>query len=527
MVHEIPALNNAIENLRLVLKLYPHGLPEDGLFSKVDRECETIYLITPKTPEHVTKWKKFEITKTGAGEISIEWPESSLKWGSVWKLIEAEFKRLELQPEVSCQEIAVLMICFARVMNSEKSVIEVLNDLLSATHEVRLQSAKLAAPWFDVITKIAAHMTGGDDHAVFQFRTFDPKEYTYRLPEGTAFGDPKIMENNAGKACVEIKDKFSSINFWREILRSGESIDGYGRLEVKSAGGSPEFGEVVSGPIWYLLVDAYYHLIEDRFWESVDRRHREKHKLFEAFGIGLVDNSVFSDVRYFGIPLAVFRYDIERPGNVGEGRLEMNERSAWVLQGGGTLRSLHYYSDSKLSGTRSEFLDKYGYISFEDSDFGQAKLDQKIHMFSGQLQSAHSAFFHDLFSDALLRVFMGFDSLCGGSSNITKNVSERIGALVCMKGEGSFKESKKKLKKLYDSRSKLVHEAVEVSHEESKEALRLSGVVLDCLLVTRNRNTELSWEDWVNKLGVLVANLTADESIPDALKSTLGVGGTE
>ncbi|RYD61743.1 MAG: hypothetical protein EOP84_35365 [Verrucomicrobiaceae bacterium] len=86
-------------------------------------------------------------------------------------------------------------------------------------------------------------------------------------------------------------------------------------------------------------------------------------------------------------------------------------------------------------------------------------------------------------ADAFLKRVIVWDMLFGDSQQISETVSKRVAALLSPRDLEGFRSIRKKAKKIYTQRSKLVHEGQQPNHETAEELKEMSIQVLKTVLL--------------------------------------------
>ena len=124
-------------------------------------------------------------------------------------------------------------------------------------------------------------------------------------------------------------------------------------------------------------------------------------------------------------------------------------------------------------------------------------------------------------SEAFIHYVFALDLALGGKQDTTKNTTRRSAAIYSSATGKPFKLAEKELRALFDSRSKYVHEGVEVPEQEFDLLLKICGMVTECLLRSRHathaNNERFITEYWHPRLDLIVAAMNAGADLGDAI----------
>jgi hypothetical protein len=125
-------------------------------------------------------------------------------------------------------------------------------------------------------------------------------------------------------------------------------------------------------------------------------------------------------------------------------------------------------------------------------------------------------------SEALLHFIMAVESVLSSRQQTTDAVTNRSAAVGMLLAGGDYVVLLKNAAKLYDARSRYVHQGEHVSDELLEPARELVGQVAQVLLALA-RVGNLSQQDWLKKLDHCAAAFNAGERVDASVRQTMGL----
>ncbi|PHJ63870.1 hypothetical protein VF14_08185 [Nostoc linckia z18] len=159
-----------------------------------------------------------------------------------------------------------------------------------------------------------------------------------------------------------------------------------------------------------------------------------------------------------------------------------------------------------------------------DIDDDKISIPQTIQQFISFFGKAKRNLLDEQFNESFLNFVIALDLVFGEKGASTKSISERVALITFKKLANNFLDQKKKLKDIYDARSKYVHECQTVETKLLEEVEVICQEVFFCML--RHRNYLQNEEDlkkWQKKIDFLVTAIDAEELQPDSKYEQIGI----
>jgi hypothetical protein len=162
---------------------------------------------------------------------------------------------------------------------------------------------------------------------------------------------------------------------------------------------------------------------------------------------------------------------------------------------------------------------KLGFKELSD----EKQLDRSIKSYCTFLQRAHTHRHSGRTDEAFLHFIFAIDLLFGTERRSTKSICLRVSTLVYRQLENDFKEQVNIVKRLYDRRSKYVHEGKNADKNDIEEAEKVCIEVLWCLLAVSGSGKVDDLSSWLKQLDFVSGGIEASKSISDSDIQSLGI----
>jgi hypothetical protein len=262
---------------------------------------------------------------------------------------------------------------------------------------------------------------------------------------------------------------------------------------------------------WLNRVLIYFECLSNDLFEEFWREFNEQQNLQIALGLPDIYDKIFRQMPN-SVPITVFP-NIEANGI----------RHGYVVpQKIGIMRvSMDFELGQRINSMKLELTEKYDFKGFD-----QTEIHKTIKFFVKFIAKAHRYLDDQKPDEGFVHFIIALDLLLGEATTSNKSVSERTAALVSLRDGKNFEDVKKAVGKLYDARSKYVHEGKSVPEDYIIEAIGLCKTVLICLLAYQKqaiKNHDSTFDKWRKQLNVLVSNLVAGEPISNDLLLKIGL----
>jgi hypothetical protein len=325
-----------------------------------------------------------------------------------------------------------------------------------------------------------------------QVRPFDPERLLYWSRRGGSTY-PTDVSQLAGKTTL-LRERFSTclVNWDALPLESQQAV-------TAKFHGPPE-----------ALRDAYYSAVFEHHMKEIPSLLRRDLLALEAGAL------VHFDVEsLFNAPLArrlgLFHW------------LSAGAHRTWaVLSWVGAL-TINLTPPNLLTECRRWVKDIVGFAGLNPAK----PLDKAVETFCTFLQRAHDHRLRGRGDEAALHFVIALDLVLGLEGRSAESVAERAAVVTHRPLGQSMQDQVRRVKQLYDSRSKYVHEGRPFSSGDIEEAERVATQVLWALLAVSGAGVLSSTSEWLKKVNYVAAALKDGRALPDAEFTALGVVGAE
>lgn len=177
--------------------------------------------------------------------------------------------------------------------------------------------------------------------------------------------------------------------------------------------------------------------------------------------------------------------------------------------------------DQRMSAKIKELRDKYSFTEFEDDN-----IHQTLKSYCRFVSKAKMYKSEEKRDEAFLHFVIALDLLFGEKDSSTQKISERTAVVVSRALGESFLATTKRMKKIYEKRSKYVHEGISVLDQDISSIEPVIQEVLLCLLrlqVEPNNRVNGFFESWLKTLDYFIATVNAEKSLTDKELSEAGI----
>ena len=315
------------------------------------------------------------------------------------------------------------------------------------------------------------------DYGVLQIAPFNPATLEYWATRGRSAW-PFALGELAGRTCVSRRfDSVTLINFDR--LPGRERFSGRWPL---------------------ILAEFYYQAVADVLRDQLERDFAEQIVIAEAAGIHLVELSSLFQLAT-GIHLFASKASV-RPGD---------HAGTWAIC---SLPGFHFNTSpgSYWEAAKAWIVDEYGF----DEPGGVNPMHDVGATYARLMQNARKHLGSRHVSEAFLYFVIALDQLLGEDGRNTMTVVDRASALTHRRSGSSFEEERIRIRRLYDKRSRFVHDGEPVGGSELAEVDEVCRNVLWSVLGVCRAGVFTTRAAWVEKIDRLVLGLAFDHRVVPA-----------
>lgn len=414
----------------------------------------------------------------GRPPLYLEYPDIELTLPAVLRVVSRELAQqgCAASPKIA---IAVLGIVAATRADSVAAV-EHANRCLSQVHTSELhQYLVLPTP-----CRRGYEAVFGE----FRVRPFDPERLLYWSRRGGS-SYPLDLSQLAGKAALE-RERFSTRVLNCDTLLAEDWAATNQNDDLPAA-----------------VQDAYYSAVFEHHIEQIPGLLRRNLLVLEAGALVHFDiESLFGAV--FGQRIGLFQW-LSATGR----------QRTWAVLSSVSGLNINLVPPDLLTECRLWLREVIG---FSNLDLARP-LDRTIDTFCTLLQRAHQHRMGGRGDEAALHFVIALDFVLGTEGRSAESVAERAAVVAHRPLGRSVQDQVRRVKQLYDARSKYVHEGRPIPVEEIKEAEQVAMEVLWALLTVSAKETLSNTSEWLRKINYVAAALKDGRPIPEAEFAVLGM----
>ena len=415
----------------------------------------------------------------GQPTFYLEYPDTALTLDSVLRVISRELtdKGCAAPRNVAIATLAAIVT----TIEAGASAVEHANACLSHVHGC------------DVFQYLVLPSTCRRDYETvfgeFRIGPFDPERLLYWGRRGGS-SYPLDLNSLAGRTALE-RDRFSTrllnwdampVTAWRAAQSRHELL--------------PQ-----------AVQDIYYAAVSNHHFREIPMLMRDRTRVLAAGSLVHVDvESLFDSM--FSQRFGLFRWQ----SNSGR------QRTWAVLSTMGGF-NINLVPPELVARCRSWLKDKIGFVELHPSK----PLDRTLDAFCGLLQRAHDHRLSDRPDEAALHFVIAIDFLLGSERRSTESVTERAAVIAHRPFGRPLEDQARRIRQVYDARSKYVHEGRAIPEGEIVEAERVAMEILWALLAVSGKGTLASTAEWLKKIDYVLAALRDLRIVPEEEFEAIGI----
>jgi len=323
-------------------------------------------------------------------------------------------------------------------------------------------------------------------------KRFDPKPFLYWAERGgSAFGiDLTKLSRNI---CLERRLLDVRILDYREIPGIDRAVEGLGLALIND-----------------VLLDNYYQEVARCHFESIPSQVREQLIVLEAGAFVSVDTDALT-TSMFSTRVALFSW--QSGGRV----------LTWALLGHQSVVHMNQVPPQFFEGA-SAWLDKC--VGFRALDPNRP-FDRGVRSYCRFLQKAQRQRMDWQFDESFLHFVVALDLVFGTQGRSSASLASRVATIVYRPINVPLPEAVKRLRSLYDKRSKYVHEGLSPTADDLDSVERVCLEVLWALLTVSASGHTDSIDDWLRELDLVHATIEAGRDPRDEDYELVGIRSPE
>jgi hypothetical protein len=411
-------------------------LPNSKLFESFLSETKLVK-VKPEGPSVLFDTGKLSVSE--ATVLFLSYPEMELKLDSVIKRIASELNAMGCSADADIA-LATLGIIVETRASGTSSVAHA-NHCLSLIHSAQLHQFVVLPnrPRLDYRIQIGK----------FWLRAFDPKRLLYWASRGRC-GYPIDLQEMAGCFALERTPVDTKLINWDKLPGSALMLAKWGN-EITNAS----------------ILDVYYQAVARYYFWQIPALIKD-HLLIHESG-ALVHFEIDSFLNsFFARHIGLFHWK------------ESFGYRCWALLSNVTVLHMNFGSPDVFAACEKWLRDEFNFHGLSASK----PLDSAIASYCRFLQRAHTHRLNGRPDEAFLHFVIALDLLLGLEGRSSESVCLRASVLVHRQLDTSLDAQISKLKRLYDRRSKYVHEGKSPSENDLLDTEKICTEVLWDLLAT-------------------------------------------
>jgi hypothetical protein len=338
------------------------------------------------------------------------------------------------------------------------------NALLTLLCLFCLHPQRRSAP-VQSLNDLLSRVVDGDLSQFFVLRV--PPPPTFR---DFAFGSFAIGKINSER--ISYRSKRAGSDFferWQRALvgrmaieRDVRRVRVFDWTSVKEEHRAALFSDQASKALWNRITEAYFHYISLAHFEEFWREFIEQQEIHVAMGGPFMGDRELRLIPSFAVSIYM---------NIGNGW-------GFVAPHGGRYLTMNFGGvDTGIPETLHRLK-----MEFSFESYGGDELHQTIKSYARFLSTAKRHLIDQRSAEAYLHFVIALDLLFGDKDGLTRNITKRVAVLVHLKLGITFAEAVKVLMRIYDARSKYVHQGDAGGMADIKMVQTICEEVLYCLL---------------------------------------------
>jgi hypothetical protein len=413
-----------------------------------------------------------------ATTLFLEYPDTELKLSSILRRIESELRALGGAADESVALAVLGLVAESRV--DGVSWVEHANRCIAKTHESTLSQFAILPSEPTSNYRITREQ--------YSLNAFDPTRLLYWASRGGS-SYPIDLRALAGQFCIELAPRRTALIHWDEVPGYLQIVGRWGEQTALTS-----------------ILDVYYQAVAEYFLNGVPDLVEDDLAIYEAGSLMRVAvrdmlNSMFTN------RVSLFHWK----GGAGH--------RSWALLSAQRVLHTNFYPAKLFDQCTSWLANELGFHAFS----GDKPIDAAIRTYARFLQRAHEHRLKERPDESFLHFVIALDLLLGSEGRSSESVCQRGALLVHRQLGNTLTAQLTVLKRIYDRRSKYVHEGKSPTADDLRDAERVCTEILWNLLASLRLNRFASIDSWLSHIDLLLATLKASREVPEEELLALGL----
>lgn len=165
-------------------------------------------------------------------------------------------------------------------------------------------------------------------------------------------------------------------------------------------------------------------------------------------------------------------------------------------------------------------------VEYSFKKFTESEIHKTIQSFIKFNSKAYIHFYEGKIDEAFLHFVISLDLIFGVKGESVQSVSKRVAVLTYKSFNVSFIDQKRTLQKIYDTRSKYVHEGKHVDVKQLDLLKKICRFILEILFKVQSQpgyQEKESFYKWLKDLDFVISSLEAGRTIPEKELNEIGI----
>ncbi len=411
-------------------------------------------------------------------ELYLRYPEGDLQLDSILKKIQ---ESLALEARPAHRDIAIATLGLI-VESRDPHVMAVrhANECLTKTQRAQLSQSVILP------SRVAARYEAR--LGTYTIRAFNPEKILYWAERcGSAY--PIDLHKLAGCAAIERDWRDAELIDWQARGCARRMCQTWGKKVVEVC-----------------LLDTYYQAVAASHADEIEHEMKADVLVLESGAMIWVDADSFLRMPLTKV-VSLFKWQ------------GSSSIAGWALYSDFLQVNVNLPPEGGPDGSVAWLADELGFRRLSQ----EKEFDQGVKNYCRFLQRAHGHRLNGRRDEAFLHFAIALDLILGSEGKSAESVAQRTAVLVHRQFERSFKDQVRRMKTLYDVRSKYVHAGVPTTPDNLEEIDRVSMQILWVLLAASAAGSIGSIPEWSRRIDFLAAALLADMPLGEAGLEGVGV----
>lgn len=433
---------------------------------------------TPPSDAPSVPFATADIELSQARVLHLTYPESEVGLESMLKRIEDE---LDKRGHLADRDVALAVLgLIAESRDASVSAVDYANDVLHRTRSADF--------YLSIVLPIPAGPHDNVSLGTFSLKAFDPTSLLY-WAERSGCGYPIDLERWAGRVAFEQERTQTTVIAWDEVPGFLDMVSRWG-LELSTQS----------------IADFYFHAVANHLARQAPPIIDEHLLVLEAGAL-----VAFDARRLLDWPLSqqvnLFHWEGSR-GHAG-----------WALLSHVGMVNMNLVPGELFSTCEEWLREEFGFLRLSTAK----PLYPVLTSYSRFLVRAHRHSRDGRHDEAFLHFVIALDLLLGMEGSAQEKVANRAALLVHRQLGETLATQRARIKKLYDKRSKYVHEGEQPPEEGLAEIECVCTEILWTLLAASANGEHRSVDAWLKQIDYLLSAIGADKVLTDHDYASVGI----